>query len=133
MWVMTEHGFVSIVEKPEDRDAGTLTVRARDVQHLVEFCSVVDDSAASLEETIIETEETDYPYRAVLTREEVATALWQLTMDIDYSNFKTRAKRTTGERYERFLMRVWSAGLSLTSFRDERRLNLLYRAEDFGA
>jgi hypothetical protein len=29
MWVITIIGFYSSVEKPEDRDHGTLTVRAR--------------------------------------------------------------------------------------------------------
>ena len=131
MWVMTETGFVSIVEKDEDRSEGTLTVRAREVKHLISFVGRTG-AGYDLEQTIIETEGTDYPYRAVLPREDVATALWNFAVDIDYPNFKSRAKRVGGERYERFLMRVWAAGLSLTSFRDERRLSLLYRSEDFG-
>lgn len=131
MWVMTETGFVSIVEKPEDQDRGTLTVRARDVEHLVKFIEGTGGEY-DLEQTIIESEGTDYPYRAVLGREVVANAMWNAALDIDYVNFKSRAKVTGGTRYERFLMKVWAAGLSLTSYRDEKRLNLLYSAEDFG-
>jgi len=29
MWLITSVGFFSIVEKPDDREAGTLTIRAR--------------------------------------------------------------------------------------------------------
>jgi hypothetical protein len=29
MWLLTVFGFFSIVEKPDDRQAGTVTIRAR--------------------------------------------------------------------------------------------------------
>lgn len=128
MWIMVPGGFVSIVEKPEDRGQDTLTVRARHVAHLVEFCGLTD---FALEDSIIETESTDYPYRITMPRGLVKRALIVAVDELDYPNFKTRAKKVSGRGYESFLMRVWAAGLSLTSHTTERRLNLLYRAEDF--
>ena len=41
MWLMTPSGFFSIVQKPEDEQAGTLTIRARvrgDLERLRETC-----------------------------------------------------------------------------------------------
>jgi hypothetical protein len=128
MWIMTQDGFVSIVEKPEDAGAGTLTVRARNTGALVAFCEY---AGVNPEETIIETEGTDYPYRVVMTRDDVTQALVLAVSDIDYVNFKTRAKKVGGEVYERFLMRVWVAGLNLTPWRDAERLKTMYRSEDF--
>jgi hypothetical protein len=66
-----------------------------------------------------------------MTRDDVTQALVLAVSDIDYVNFKTRAKKVGGEVYERFLMRVWVAGLNLTPWRDAERLKTMYRSEDF--
>ena len=71
MWMMTTFGFFSIVEKPSDRAAGTLTVRARaraDLDHL--RAEILPGLGPTVDHA-----GTDYPYRAVAPRGEVAVAL----------------------------------------------------------
>jgi hypothetical protein len=103
MWVMTEDGFVSIVAADE-RSLGQLVVRARskvDLEHFV---------AASSEKTDLRYGEgTDYPWRAVLSPEAVATALARIAMKINYGNFKDRVHATTGPARARTYGRVWTA------------------------
>ena len=104
MWLMTPIGFFSIVEKPNDRYDGTLTVRAR----------VVDDLTALKSRYLPELGEiqagqgTDYRYRATAPREAVAQALSQLTQDLDYSNFKDEVSRMQGYERARVYGEVWS-------------------------
>lgn len=103
MWLMTPIGFFSIVEKPYDRHDGTLTVHAR----------VEDDLAALKARYLPELGEihankgTDYRYRATAPREAVARALSQLTLDLDYSNFKDEVERVQGYERARIYGEVW--------------------------
>ena len=105
MWLMTPIGFFSIVEKPDDWDAGTLTVRAR----------VEDDLTALKARYLPELGEiqahlgTDYRYRGVAPREAVARALSQLALDLDYSNFKDEVYRVQGYERARVYGEVWSS------------------------
>src|SRR5665213_2122598 len=92
MWVITNFGFFSIVEKPADKKEHSLTVRARvksDLEHLRDkFLSDVGP--------IIEDAGTDYKFRAKVSRLDLATALSQIVLDIDYSNFKNSVAATHG-------------------------------------
>ncbi len=105
MWLMTPIGFFSIVEKPNDRHDGTLTVRARvegdlaalKAHYLPELGEIKTDQG------------TDYLYRATAPREEVARALSQLTLDLDYSNFKDEVYRVQGYERARVYGEVWSS------------------------
>lgn len=79
MWIFTPTSFLSIVQKPGDAKAGTLTVRGRvagDIEAVFPDSSVEEGGG------------TDYRFRARISREQVAKALYDQVMGIDYSNFK---------------------------------------------
>lgn len=110
MWLMTKHGFYSVVahrNKPE-----TLLVRARDRQHLENLAHSTPFANFRIEET----PEADYPYRAEVRRTQWGSILTWLNAEIDYGNFKDAVyhQPTDTGRYGGFLTRVWEIGRWLT-------------------
>ncbi len=80
MWLMTKHGFYSIVQKKE----GEFHIRARvrkDLENLQERVPLV-----GLE--IHASRKTDYPYRLIVGEAEVLKVMRFLGETLDYSNFK---------------------------------------------
>ncbi len=103
MWLLTPLGFFSIVRKPDDVGAGTLTIRARvksDLEALREHClpnlGVIEENAG-----------TDYRYRAKAQRGQVAEAFAQLVQDLDYDNFKNEVVKKQGKHRAAAYGRVW--------------------------
>lgn len=105
MWLITNFGFFSVVEKPGDRKDGQLTVRARvraDLEtlrdrYLPELGAIQADAG------------TDYKYRARVSRNALAHATARIVADIDYGNFKGSVQQHQGtERYHVY-GQVWSA------------------------
>ena len=92
MWLITPIGFYSIVGKPDDADAETLTIRARVKSDLE---ALRQEYLPSLE-TISEDAGTDYRFRAKAKRGEVGTALAQMAQQLDYGNFKNRVAKKQG-------------------------------------
>jgi hypothetical protein len=112
MWLMTPSGFFSIVQKPEDEQAGTLTIRARvrgDLERLRETC------LPGMGE-IVANSGTDYRYRARAPRAEVASAMARIVNDIQYGNFKDEVAREQGKERAGFYGKVWEV---LYDLRDE--------------
>ena len=101
MWLMTNFGFFSIVQKKDD---DVLTVRARakgDLETLKErYIPTLGH--------ILKGEGTDYQYRAKVSREDMAAALGKIIMDIDYSNFKNSVAEKQGNKRARLYGEVWS-------------------------
>lgn len=94
MWIVFNDSFLSIVQKPGDRDH--LTVRARlrgDIE------AVFPDAA------VIEGAGTDYRFRARIPRQEVAAALSRRVMSLSYANFKGSVE--DDERHDAY-MQIWS-------------------------
>ncbi len=104
MWLMTPIGFFSIVEKPYDSHDGTLTVRARVESDLVELKNRYLPELSEIQAD----QGTDYRYRATAPREAVARALSQLTLELDYSNFKDEVERVQGYERARVYGEVWN-------------------------
>jgi 8-oxo-dGTP pyrophosphatase MutT (NUDIX family) len=103
MWLITPTGFFSIVCKPGDMKAGTLTIRARvksDLDALRQQC------LPSLG-MVTENEGTDYPYRAKAKRSEVAKALAQMVERLDYDNFKNEVAEKQGHHRAKAYHEVW--------------------------
>ncbi|MCC6352322.1 MAG: hypothetical protein IT577_00470 [Verrucomicrobiae bacterium] len=81
MWLCTQFGFFSIVQKRP----GEFHVRAR-VRRDLENLAGLGGSAWE----IIETADADYRFRIVVDQRAVAAILAQLAERIDYANFKGR-------------------------------------------
>ena len=80
MWLMTKHGFYSIVQK----ERGEYHVRARvrkDLENLQERVPLAGREIQA-------SKETDYPYRLIVGEAEVLKVLRFLGETLDYSNFK---------------------------------------------
>jgi hypothetical protein len=103
MWLLTTTGFYSIVRKPRDREAGTLTVRARaraDLDALrARYLPALGD--------IVESETTDYRFRAQAPQAAVAEAVRRAVADIDYDNFKDAVAERQGRAREQVYHQVW--------------------------
>jgi hypothetical protein len=97
MWIFLSESMLSIVQKPGDAKAGTLTVRARvagDIERVFPEAKVTVGGG------------TDYRFRATIPREQVAQAMHDQVMNLNYSNFKSSVKDR--QRHDAYL-RVWQA------------------------
>lgn len=118
MWLITTRGFFSIVEKPGDRAAGMLTIRARvraDLEALREVLPALGD--------ITDKGGTDYPFRARAPREAVAAAMADLVATLDYDNFKTAVADRQGQEREDTYHKVWSVLYALKPHAQPRPRN----------
>lgn len=94
MWIMLSDGFLSIVHK--ECAADELLVRGRrpgDIERVFPGAKVKKST------------NTDYLFRAVIKRTEVAEALSQQVMALDYGNYKNSVKNN---RFHNALSRIWS-------------------------
>lgn len=103
MWLITPIGFFSIVQKPGDAAAKTLTIRARVKADLV----VLRDQYLPQLGEIEEHTGTDYQFRATAPREAVTLALSELVMGIDYCNFKNAVAERQGYGRANVYSQVW--------------------------
>jgi len=103
MWLVTPNGFFSIVQKPDDKSSDTLTIRSRvraDLDQLRErFLPALGP--------IQEIGGTDYRFRAKAPRGEIATALANITMQLDYANFKDEVTKRQGKGRAATYGKVW--------------------------
>lgn len=119
MWLITNFGFFSIVEKPEDQAAGTLTIRARVKSDLV---ALQERYLPSLGK--ITGGGTDYKCRAKASREAVAVAMMRAALDINYDNFKNSVGTTQGHARASLYHEVWDVLYKLQQTGDfEKRVS----------
>jgi hypothetical protein len=96
MWVFTNTGFVSAVQKGKK-----IQVRSRDEKSLfplIEFAGV----------ELIRTPHGDYPYRVEISNEDFANWLSKMASNISYENFKYEVSNTRGYEFSDALSKVWS-------------------------
>lgn len=105
MWLMTDRGFYSVVDKG-DRE-GYLCVRSRVLQDLYNLFEL--DSMKGYLDDVIETSDSDYRFRVYVTGEDWIAAAADLAGEIDYSNFKSRVSGMQGDDRARIYMKVWTA------------------------
>lgn len=105
MWLLTKFGFFSVVEKPEDKPAGTLTVRARVRSDL----EALRDRYLPHLTDITENERADYRYRARVSRSDLANAAAAMVRDVDYSNFKVSVAEHQGSGRASVYHDVWES------------------------
>ena len=106
MWLLTNFGFFSVVQKKDD---DVLTVRARARNDL----EVLKERYIPNLGHIIRGDGTDYRYRAKVSREDMAEALKKIVLDIDYSNFKNSVAEKQGHKRARVYGEVWEVLLNL--------------------
>jgi hypothetical protein len=99
MWLFTETGFLSAVQK--DPSKPELSVRARDKQSLA-------DLAAKYDLKIIQTPLADYPYRVEIPKEQFAQWVANEVNLISYSNFKNQVAVVRDSKFAKLLGSVWS-------------------------
>jgi hypothetical protein len=109
MWLITPVGFFSIVRKPGDLAAGTLTVRARSREDLEALAATLPSLGP-----IADRGGTDYPYRARVPRDALAEAFAAMLRGIDYPNFKDVVAARQGPERAATYGEVWSTLLALT-------------------
>lgn len=106
MWLFTTRGYYSIVQKPEDRARGTLTVRARRRDDLARL---------GLDVEIEHTPLADYPYRQTVDRHQLAEVIAGEVTAIDYPNYKD----TLPTWRHRLYLRIWALLIDLEPRRRE--------------
>lgn len=115
MWLASKQGFFSITKAltPPD-DVRVLQVRARAREHLEAL--LVETGYNDI--PIIETKDSDYGYRAFVSKSMVKDMMTLVVEGIDYSNFKSAATKRHGNKspFVDFLHRVWGAGLTMQPF-----------------
>lgn len=105
MWMVTNRGFFSIVDKGDREDF--LCVRARVREDLGNLVKLEPLKAYAGE--IQESDLGDYRYRVYVSRDDWIMAAALLAEEIDYANFKDEVARKQGYDRARTYMRVWSA------------------------
>ena len=103
MWLITNFGFFSVVQKPDDEGSHTLTVRSRvkaDLEalrdrYLPELGSITANAG------------TDYKYRAKVSRNALAAAHVRIVQDIDYNNFKNSVAKQQGYDRSNQYHKIW--------------------------
>jgi len=118
MWLMTRHGFYSVVRahnKDKSPHENLMMVRGRSKGHL-EQLKTLDSGLGE----IVESGGTDYPYRIIVPRDLLLSLMLKLSMDIDYINFKNAASSNpmNGGDYIDFLHITWAQGLHLRKTKD---------------
>lgn len=114
MWLLTNFGFFSVVQKPDDGPAGTLTVRSRVKSDLEALREKYLPSMGP----IVAHAGTDYEYRAKASREALAVAMLQIALDLDYSNFKNSVAMTQGHKRADIYHKLWE---DLWALQDEEK------------
>jgi hypothetical protein len=104
MWLATEKGFYSIVEKRSDVERGTLTIRGRVRQDLENLRALIPELS-----DIQEDAKADYRFRVTASRESIATAVAGMVRTLSYPNFKDRIAEVQGDERAAIYHGVWSA------------------------
>jgi len=112
MWLATQHGFYSIVQKP----AGQFHVRTRCKQDLENLIAL-----AALDAPIHHTKVGDYAWRIVVGQPGVSKIMAALATSIDYPNFKDRIHDEPAQRDKLpAYSQLWSQMLAYQSAQESR-------------
>ena len=96
MWMMTSIGFYSIIERDKQ-----IQIRARCEKDLDNLCDLM-----KIQEDMIYTSQSDYPWRVIISREEWERIFPKFAQLITYGNFKDMIKDTNKKR-EALYHQVW--------------------------
>lgn len=102
MWLFTTIGFFSVVQKDGEQH---LTVRSRSSADLD---SLRNSFMPELSATIAK-KDTDYPFRATITKPAFSKGMARIGESIDYHNFKDEVAERMGSERAHTYHHVWSA------------------------
>ena len=112
MWLATQHGFYSIVQKPGSQ----FHVRTRCKQDIENLIALV-----GLEAPLHHTTDGDYAWRIIVGQPEVNAIMAALATSIDYSNFKGRIHETHDQEDKLpAYSRLWSQMLAYQTAQELR-------------
>lgn len=106
MWIFTNKGFFSVVQKSGE---DLLTVRARVKQDLENFLKFYLQQQLP----ITESKESDYRFRVRISREDFSRAVIAMVEDLTYPNFKDSVYREQSPKRELLYEKLWSILRSL--------------------
>ncbi len=105
MWIVTDRGFYSVVDKGEPE--GMLCVRSRVREDLENLCLL--ESMTAYADSIRESALSDYRFRIFVEREDWVKAAADLAREIDYDNFKNAVGARQGKERKNAYTAVWGA------------------------
>lgn len=117
MWLFTNIGFFSVVEKPYDIEQGLITIRSRVRLDLEVLKTLYLPSMAE----IIESDDADYRFRCRLNKRDFAEALPELIMNINYENFKDEIFEVQGPERASLYSNIWGQAYELQTNRHEQQ------------
>jgi hypothetical protein len=104
MWVITTRGFYSVVQ--HRTEPNKVLVRARCEEDIRALEDIVGIEPFSLDSS-------DYEWRIEMPMAVWLKAMTEITLDIDYDNFKNAVKDAQGSKRANVYMSVWSVLLRL--------------------
>ena len=104
MWLITNFGFFSIVQKPGDQGNGHLTIRARAEGDLEALRETLLPQLGPIESNT----GSDYRFRATAPVAAIAKAAAEAVMSIDYANFKDSVAAKQGQKRANLYHQVWT-------------------------
>ena len=113
MWIFTKHGFYSVVKKDCGEDE--LLVRSRQKADLLRL-----GKKLGIEVPIQDGVGSDYRYRTVLKKVDLAKYLTETVSELDYDNFKAMLPKCDLRRHAAYFG-CWEALLSLQETSPKRK------------
>ncbi len=104
MWLFTTIGFFSVTRDTSTPNSKRLQVRARVKGDL----DLLRSSFLPELTPTIQLPARDYPYRGYCSKEQMGAAMLEISMAIDYTNFKSEVTRKQGLAREQLYHQVWS-------------------------
>jgi hypothetical protein len=111
MWLLTNIGFFSIIERPEDIHLQRVTIRARVRSDLEALQKLYLTDMGHIHETT----DTDYRFRARAFKRDLAKAMAALVDGISYPNFKDEVYEVQGRKRAALYADVWTTLYQLQS------------------
>ena len=101
MWVFTQHGFFSAVQHIDKPD--TLIIRARVKNDLTALRKHYFPTLSKTK--FLQT--ADYPYRAMISKDDFAKGMERITHDLTYPNFKNAVAQQQGRERYSIYTKIW--------------------------
>ena len=105
MWLFTDFGFFSVVKSNEEHDK--VLVRGRTVEDLERLVLRHGSSLNSTVSDILMTPKNDYCCRLIVPASLWSQAVFEISENIDYDNFKNSVKKKLGHDRANQCASIW--------------------------